>query len=262
MCSVKLICLRPRTPSVGLPRFPANAARADGDYFKRADMNTSDLVGKRFGLLTVISFGVFGRNKRGRLDFEVTCRCDCGRVVIRPKSRLIKSFNRSCGCLGRTVNGESRNPEYVAWYMMKRRCFDKNGKFYHHYGGRGITVCDRWLNSYDNFLADMGRRPTSSHSLNRIDNDGHYCPENCRWDLPIEQHNNTRTNRWYVFHGKRLTLSQWSKEIGMNITTIKSRIDYLGWSVEKAFTTPVDSNHQCHTINSGCFKKGHNRNSK
>ena len=89
------------------------------------------------------------------------------------------------------ANGRKQpTPEYSAWYNMKRRCYDVNNKGYHRYGRRGISVCDRWLNSYEAFLEDMGRRPSSKHSIDRIDNDGNYTPSNCRWATGTEQSRN------------------------------------------------------------------------
>ena len=136
-------------------------------------------------------------------------------------------------------HGMSRTPEYQAWLHMKDRCFNPNHKRYSDYGGRGITVCDRWLN-LENFLADIGSRPSPKHSLDRIDNDGNYCHENCRWATKAEQQNNQRTNRLITIGCVTLTIAQWEKEMGYKQGIIWSRLKD-GWSEYKAVMTPVRS---------------------
>ena len=106
------------------------------------------------------------------------------------------------------THGMSGTPEYQAWIDMKHRCFNPNHKNYLDYGGRGITVCDRWLN-LDNFLADMGTKPSPKHSLDRIDNNGDYSPKNCKWSTRVEQNNNTRYNRLITIDDVTLTITQW-----------------------------------------------------
>ena len=138
-----------------------------------------------------------------------------------------------------TTHGLSRTPEYNAWIDMKQRCFNPNHQHYLHYGGRGITVCDRWKNSFEDFLADMGSRPTAKHSLDRIDNDGDYCPENCKWSTKAEQQNNRRNNKPLITIGsKTYTIAQWGIEMGYGKTVIQSRLD-MGWSEYKAVITPI-----------------------
>ena len=123
---------------------------------------------------------------------------------------------------------------------MKRRCLSPKRESYKYYGGRGIKVCDEWLHSYDAFLRDMGEAPEGL-SIERKDNNGNYCPENCIWATKLEQNNNMRSNRWLEHQGKRQTITQWAEELGMDFMTLSCRIDRLGWSVEKALTTPVKS---------------------
>jgi len=136
------------------------------------------------------------------------------------------------------IHGMTKTPEYIAWQDMKTRCFNPNYKRYPNWGGRGITVCDRWLNSSENFLADMGLKPTVKHSLDRINNDGDYCPENCRWATKAEQQNNRRINRLITINDVTLTIAQWTTEKGYGRTVIQCRLD-LGWSEYKAVMTPV-----------------------
>ena len=136
-------------------------------------------------------------------------------------------------------HGMTKTPEYDAWKHMKDRCFNPNYQHYSHYGGRGIGVCDRWKNSFENFLADMGTKPSPKHSLDRIDNDGDYCPENCKWSTKKEQQNNQRNNKPLITIGsKTYTIAQWGIEMGYGKTVIYMRLK-AGWSEYKAVMTPV-----------------------
>ena len=121
---------------------------------------------------------------------------------------------------------------------MKQRCYDPNATRFKNWGGRGIKVCDRWKNSFENFYEDMGEKP-KGHSLDRIDNDGDYTPENCQWASTLEQGRNSRKNRLITHDGLTLSLAEWSEKTGLNRTTISERIDSRGWSVEEALTLPV-----------------------
>lgn len=120
---------------------------------------------------------------------------------------------------------------------MRQRCMNPNAQAWPRYGGRGIKVCERW-DAFEAFLADMGERPSPNHSLDRIDNDGDYCPENCRWTDRKTQQNNTRGNRYIELDGERLTLSQWEERMGLTRDVIRQRL-LLGWSEERAVRTPV-----------------------
>jgi len=136
------------------------------------------------------------------------------------------------------THGMSKTPEHRAWRAMKNRCFNPNNKNYSDYGGRGIKVCDRWLNSFENFLADMKSRPTAKHSIDRIDNDGDYSPKNCKWSTKAEQDNNRRSNRLITIGCVTLTIAQWTKEKSYGKSVIWKRLK-LGWSEYKAVMTPV-----------------------
>jgi len=158
---------------------------------------------------------------------------------------LRSGHTKSCGCLSgettairNTTHGLSKNPLYGLWIKVKDRCSNQNCEDYKYYGARGIKVCDRWLNSFPNFLADMGPRPSRSHSIDRINTNGNYEPGNCRWATPLQQNSNRRNSRLFEHGGKSLTLQQWSIEVGVRLGTIASRIDN-GWSIEEALTIPV-----------------------
>lgn len=198
-----------------------------------------DLSGQQFGRLLAIK--IVGQNIHGKSLW--LCRCDCGKEAEVIASHLVSGNTSSCGCLQREVkptrtHGLSGTAEYKVWQSMKRRCSNPKESGYHRYGGRGIRVCDRWVNSFVNFIQDMGNRPTNLHSIERIDNNGHYDPSNCKWALKSEQANNTRQNRFLEFQGIRLTLTQWADRVGLNRDCLRGRLD-KGWSVEEALTTPT-----------------------
>ena len=140
-------------------------------------------------------------------------------------------------------HGMSGTPEYQAWVDMKQRCLNPNYQYYSHYGGRGITVCDRWKNSFQNFFLDMGSRPSAKHSLDRIDNNADYSPKNCRWATKAEQENNKRTNRLITIACVTLTIAQWTTEMGFGKKVIRDRLD-LGWSEFDAVMTPINTTYQ------------------
>lgn len=197
-----------------------------------------DLTGQNFGLWQVL----------GRVPSKVTtsfkCRCDCGVISIVQSQHLRTGKSKSCGCAktgGPVQHGRSKTPEYQVWVQMKARCFNKSKPNFHHYGGRGITVCAEWTESFERFLADMGDRPSSRHSLDRIDNNAGYSPENCRWALPSVQGNNRRCNRRLDYDGKSLTIAEWADcaPIRISQNTLFYRVFKKKWSVERALTTPV-----------------------
>lgn len=121
------------------------------------------------------------------------------------------------------VNGRA-TPEYDAWSSMKRRCLNPGAANYARYGGRGIMVCDRWASSFENFLADMGLRPSASHSLDRINNDGNYEPANCRWATNREQFRNKSTNHYVTYAGRRVVVSDLPRLVGLSLATVKRRL--------------------------------------
>ena len=136
-------------------------------------------------------------------------------------------------------HGLRRHPLYGIWNAMNQRCNNPNVGAYPHYGGRGIKVCEEW-GSFEAFYKwSVANGWAEGLSIDRIDNDGNYCPENCRWTDIYTQANNTSSNRFITYNGKTQTEAQWAKELGMNKYTLSSRINLRGWSIERAFTQPV-----------------------
>jgi hypothetical protein len=204
--------------------------------------NFKDLTGQKFGRLTVI----------GRYDIENRktywhCQCECGKTVRARSDLLFKGRTRSCGCLcievrkaKSTTHGKSYTFEYETWRKMMTRCTNPKDKAYARYGGRGITVCERW-HTFENFYSDMGERPPgglNEWSIDRTDNNGPYSPENCRWATMTEQLRNVRTNHILAFQGRSQCIAAWSKELGVCAYVIYQRINH-GWSVERALTEKV-----------------------
>lgn len=212
---------------------------AEADSTKRRRRG-NDLTGETFGRWTVIR--IIGMRKSGAIWL---CACDCGTERAVDHSGLISGASKSCGCLRReltrkrsTTHGMSRSSEHCIWTKMIQRCTNPSDKKYSSYGGRGIAVCESWRKSFQAFYADMGPRPSTGHSIERIDNDGDYSPENCRWATATEQGNNKRNNHMLTFDGRTMTLAQWDRERGFRGGVILYRLQH-GWSIEEAITTPL-----------------------
>ena len=206
----------------------------------------TNLSGTQFGRLTVIRFN--GITKSNIYMWQ--CVCECGNKKTVSSSNLKRGYTRSCGCIrvenakrtalincDTTTHGMTGTTEYRTWQAMKKRCINPKDKYYSIYGGRGIKVCDRWLESFENFFEDMGEKPTPSHTLDRFPNkNGNYELTNCRWATQKEQQNN-RTNNHIIEHeGLSLTLSQWSEKLGIKSSTLRERLRKRGWSTEEALT--------------------------
>ena len=202
-----------------------------------------DLTGQLFGRWRVLSRAENDRHGNARWLCECTCPQRTRRIVRGVDLR--SGHARSCGCLQRevtaarnTTHGLSKTPEYKVWLNMIKRCTNPNHPEYKNYGGRGIKVCDRWLESFENFFADTGLRPSPKLTLERIDNDGDYEPENWRWATRKEQARNIRPNRMIPFNGEMLCVTEWAERVGIKANTLLWRLD-RGWSIERALTQPV-----------------------
>lgn len=195
-----------------------------------------------YGRLTVTSQPYWVR-KNPHPERRVQCLCSCGKSIEVAVSSLHAGFTRSCGCLNRelaknraTKHGLCGTPTYRIWRGMKRRCFDRKLKAFKNYGGRGIRVCERWMD-YLKFLEDMGERPTNA-TLERKNNDGNYCPENCKWTTRFFQARNTRFNRVYTVNGITGCVTDLAVRFSIKPWTVFSRI-YRGWDIVRALTQSV-----------------------
>ena len=195
------------------------------------------LAGQRFGRLSALSAW-----RRGR-DIAWRCKCDCGAETFVITERLQSGETRSCGCLARellrtrkTTHGMSKSDEHRCWRGMKKRCLNENFRFYYRYGGRDITICDRWLHSFENFFADMGVRPSKLHSIDRIDNNGNYEPSNCRWVTQEQQCQNKSSNkltpaivREIRNIGEGTNSNQLARRFGVTHKAIRNVREYKSW---------------------------------
>jgi len=195
-------------------------------------MKQKDLRGVRFGRLVAMEPTAIRQN--GKVCW--TCRCDCGVILTVRGIALTNTNTKSCGCLRRDVTsarqthghttGGRTSPEFRAWLNARSRCFWPKNTFYPAYGGRGITMCDDWRYSFEAFLRDMGRKPSPRHTLDRINNEGHYAPGNCRWVTQREQGNNTRRNHWITVDGVHMTIAQAARKYGRKYGTIFRRLQH------------------------------------
>jgi len=195
-----------------------------------------DLIGKRFGKLTVVENTTSKKQQR-----MWKCVCDCGVYKITSTKLLNSGQCITCGCSKYTrarKHGMAGTKPYYVWFAMKKRITDKNSKDYYLYGGRGLKMDNRW-HKFENFWKDMGDSYKGGLMLDRIDNSKGYSMNNCRWTDPITQANNTRRNNYITFNRETKTLTQWERELGVGKDVIGKRIRDRGWSIAKALTTPV-----------------------
>jgi hypothetical protein len=202
--------------------------------------NFKNMVGLRFDRLFVVEV-----SHRIRGHWFWLCRCDCGKTVTAEGRSLRSGHTRSCGCLAvdfaRGINlthGKSKTPEFCSWFKMKERCLNPNCPAYKNYGGRGIKIYPRWVNSFETFLAYVGKRPTLLHSLGRIKNDLGYMPGNVRWETEVEQQNNRSNNRVVVYKEKSYTVAMLARFVGIRYDLLRDRIR-RGMCVDEAVSLPV-----------------------
>ena len=205
--------------------------------------------GQKYGKLTIIKeVSPIGSERR------ILCKCDCGNIKEYSMDRVIHGRTRSCGCLRKELflthrnnNGTSKYPKEAResrllgiWYSMKERCYTKSSSGYRKYGAKGITICDEWKND---FMAFYNWALTNGYSdkltIDRIDYRGNYEPSNCRWADIRTQANNKSNVRKYEYNGELHTMTEWSEIMNINYGALWERLNVLGWSVEKALTTPV-----------------------
>lgn len=205
---------------------------------KSALATATEMVGQKFGRLTVESI-VSVEGARIRL----ACVCECGGTRVARHDHIRAGSTASCGCMHREAmsakktHGRTKSAEHITWGNMIARCENERATHYGRYGGRGIRVCERWRSSFANFLADMGPRPTDAHEIDRIDNDGHYEPGNCRWATRTEQMGNTSRSRHIEAGGETLILEEWARRLDVSPDAITMRIN-RGMSEADAVTKP------------------------
>lgn len=221
---------------------------------KRRSGNFIDRTGQVYGRLTVLRQAPAGKWSNARWE----CKCTCGQSRIIPSSNLQSGTSTSCGCLARELTAQRstthggasakrKHPLYKIWDGIKQRCHNPDNPAYDRYGGRGIAVCDCWRNDFMAFVADMGERPSSSHSIERKDNNLGYSKENCIWATKTEQANNRRNTICLTHDGRTQTLARWAREIGIQGQTIMYRI-HTGWSIERALTTKIEKRQSLSTL--------------
>lgn len=215
-----------------------------------------DLTGQKFSYLSVV-----GREGTTR-DRKATwrCVCDCGSEVVVTGRNLRSGRTKSCGCSRQHVrkgsfvavgeprkisdrkvsdcapHGKSKTRTHNIWQRIRQACYNPKNPKYPRYGGRGIKVCDRWLESFENFLSDMGECPDGL-TLDREDVNGDYTPENCRWATPKQQSNNRNYNKLYTYREEALTLAEWAERFDVPYHRLYQRVCILKWDIEKAFNT-------------------------
>lgn len=211
-------------------------------------------IGECFGRWTVIGEAEPTYNQRGHRIRQLLCRCDCGNFGVKRPGSLRYGSSKSCGCLQREITkaratthgatvGYRLHPLYQSWLQIRSRCRNPKNSRYAYYGGRGIDICDRWFGDFQAFVADMGPRPTPSHSVDRIDNNKGYQPSNCRWADKTTQARNTRKNRIIRVRGQDYVLAELIEKTGLAEWIIRDRLA-RGWhpdNVDAAKVSPSEA---------------------
>jgi len=203
-------------------------------YLERGrKMKKSDVRGQRFNKLTAIE--PCGKTKYGNIIWRF--RCDCGNVVEKNLGNVVNGHTKSCGCYSKKKITTKTNPRLYSIYKnMKKRCYYRNDINYKHYGARGITVCNEWLDDFTTFYDwAIANGYSDELSIDRINVNGNYEPTNCRWATFAEQARNRTDNAWITFNGKTKIIEDWSKELGIKRNTLDYRIK-SGWNLQDAFS--------------------------
>jgi hypothetical protein len=210
---------------------------------KQAASEYEYITGQIFGKLIAVK-----RVKTpGEREAKWICKCDCGGATKTRISNLKTGVTKSCGCRRteiltelKTTHGGRKTRIYNIWNKMKRRCNDPKDRSYYQYGGRGISVCEEWNHSFEVFRDWAYKNGyTEELSIDRIDNDGNYCPENCRWATATTQARNRRSNTRIEFKGKVHSFAEWGEITGIPMHTLRDRILRYDWPIERALTEPV-----------------------
>lgn len=206
-----------------------------------------NLVGERFGRLTVIAPAEDFIRKDGRHRARWLCRCDCGNEKVVYGENLTRNVTKSCGCLQKerasetkTVHGDTDSRLYGVWCAIKRRCFNEEDPAYHRYGGRGIIMCEEWKNDYSSFREWALNHGYDINALrgectiDRIDNDKGYYPDNCRWTDQKTQMSNVSYNHYETYNGETHTIAEWARKYNMPYSKLFQRVSYYGYTMEEA----------------------------
>jgi len=202
-------------------------------------MKKLELAGKRFGKLVAIESS---ETRNGNVLWRF--KCDCGNEKVMMTGSIVSGRYKSCGCdmqkwrqefgksnkwsSGAVTHGKCYTPEYRAWQGMKSRCYHKGNQNYKNYGGRGIVVCDKWKDDFAQFYKDMGDKPGTEYSIERIDNNGNYSANNCKWETRKGQRRNTRRNVYVEYQGKNMCMRDWAEFFGIDTSTMSNRSRKLG----------------------------------
>lgn len=219
--------------------FRSDELRGREDCGQGCILRSQYLIGQKFGRLEIIA-------KSPINNFTFVCFCTCGRAKEVPIYNLKNGNTRSCGCLSyesksnRRTHNMSKTSEYSIWSGMKARCYNPNNAAYYRYGGKKknpILMCPEWINSFENFYRDMGKRPSKNHSIDRLDNLKGYSKENCAWRTSKEQSNNTRRNTKLTYNGETHSIADWAEITGISLNALRHR-HQRGWEIKKMLTTP------------------------